>query len=163
MGQLSPERLNELLTRLEEAGLFTVKGPSAPSGDAPYYIISASFGGKNASLVLAPWLPLEDGDQLLELIRELSNFREWANQSTGFQEIGKFHPSKIILKVQIAYAPAAADWLLPKVPLRDGLILSGEQSEAVQGLIPLGWFGRYRYQGKDYVVGYMPQYPQARP
>ncbi len=161
-GQLSLERLEELLTRFDGAGVFRIEGTSA-RGDAAYYIISANFGGEEASLVLDPWFGTQEEEQLLELVEELLIFREWATQGTGFQEIGKFDLTNIRLRTDIAIAPAMTDWPLSGIHVQDGLILSSERSEEVQELIPLGWFGHYSYQEKDYVVGYVPQYPHGWP
>lgn len=145
-----------------EAGTFTAQGVSTPSGDASYYAISASFSGESASLVLDPFFPQEQ-KQLVELVEEFLDFREWANGRSDFQETGAFSPASIRLRVQPTFVPASDEWPLPEIPLEDGSVLAGERAEAVRELVSLGWFGHYRYQGADYVVGYTPQLPYESP
>ena len=52
LGQMTPEELDDFLNRFEDAGVFSVQGPSDAEGDAPFYFIFAKFGGNNVSLVL---------------------------------------------------------------------------------------------------------------
>ena len=162
VGQLAQEELDDVLAEFVEAGIFTAQGLPTPSGDASYYVVSASFGGKNASLVLDPFFSQEK-KSLLGLVEEFLDFQEWAKGRGDFQETGAFSPASIRLRVQPAFVPASDEWPLPEITLEDGSVLSGERAEAIRELVSLGWFGHYRYQGADYVVGYTPQLPHGWP
>ena len=162
IGRLSLETLEELLTSLTRAGVFRIEVTSY-GGDAPFYLVSAKFRGEEASVVLAPWLEIPHEEELVKFVKELLILREWANQETGFQEEGKFDPPNIRLRTAEPFGAAKTDWPLSAIALRDGLIVSGERSKVVRDLIPPGWFREYRDQENDYIVGYVPQYPDGWP
>jgi hypothetical protein len=159
--------LDEVLSGFEEAGVFSVQGLPDARGDAPYYFIDASFGGRDASLILnlaVSGMPVTQGEtQLAEFINQYLNVEEWTAARPGFQNLGIYDPPSIRLKVQRALFPATDEWPFPDVALQDGLVLSGADAAAVQNLVPLGWFRHYRHDGEDYVVGYAPELPQGLP
>jgi hypothetical protein len=161
-GQLSQQGLDSVFAEFTDAGIFTAQGASTPSGDAPYYVVTASFDGENTSLVLDPFFSQEK-KSLLGLIEEFLDFRDWANGRSDFQETGTFAPEGIRLRVQPAFVEASDEWPLPEITLADEALLTGEHAETVRELVSLGWFGHYLYQGADYVVGYTPQLPHGWP
>ncbi len=101
--------------------------------------------------------------QLAEFIEPYLDSEEWSAARSGFQELGVYDPPSIRLKVQRAFAPATDEWPLPEIAPDDGLVLLGGDLEAVQAVVPLGWFRHYRHDGEDHVVGYAPELRQGWP